>query len=112
MMGACTWMSEERASDVLGRQVLKRPEVLARLQAAVWLNAANCPNNQSAALYAIDYSIGSELNQPFYDKESVDICVVGLLVVPCAASAPTESTTIAAYYSAVVRACGPLPRGL
>ena len=105
-------MSGDRASGVLGRPVVKRAEALARLQAAVWLNASNCPNSQNPGLYAIDYSIGAELNEPFYDANSVDICVLGLLVVPCPSEAAADIRTITTAFSAVLRACGPLPRGL
>ncbi len=112
LAAGCTWMSQERASQFLGREVVKRAEVLARLQAAVWTNAASCTNNQYPAAYAIDFSLGAELNEPFYDATSVDICILGFLSVPCASSPVTDQATVTALYTGVLRACGPLPRGL
>lgn len=105
-------MGDDVASVWLREDVVKRAEVLTRLRAAVYFNAQSCANNLYPAAYAFDHAIGAELNEPFYEAASVDVCVISLLAAPCATAQVTDVSTITSGYVAIMRLCGPKPRGL
>jgi len=112
MVQACTWMSEDQAEFWTQESVLKREEVQARLQSAVLINMSVCPDHYYAGLYAVDHVISAELNEPFYREDSVDLCVLGLLLTPCTPQAGTDLTIQSTLYRAVIRMCGPAKSGL
>jgi hypothetical protein len=92
---------------------MEREEAKEELRAAVRLNLATCPENEGAALYAIEFIIPNELNHLRYFRESIEDCATVMLLVPCDPVVQVENEdedqVQAQLFLPAIRACNPRP---
>jgi len=104
---SCTWMSPGQVELFRNVEVLKRTDTIRSLKTTVLLHTQICPENRDNGLYAIDSLISTLVTEAFYSKESVDNCVVTILVLPCGIF--LSSGFSSNIYGATVKLCGLVP---
>jgi len=99
----CNGMTENQVHFFTNKYVYSRSKVIELFQISALTLRDRCSNNIDALNYMINEGIADQFSRSFYEKNSVDVCLILFLSLDC--SVATDNSTQISYYANVLYHC-------
>ncbi len=96
-------MTESQVHFFTNKEVYSRSKVIELFQIAALTLRDRCSNNIDAINYMINEGLADQFSRSFYEKNSVDACLILFLTLDC--SQATDNSTQISYYVNVLYHC-------
>lgn len=100
---SCTWMEENQVALLTGIEAYDRGSVIFRFRMASLVLMEKCPQAAPALEYMMAEGYDNFFSEAFYKKESVEACLILLLVAECPLDTGTANSI--SYYKNLIYHC-------